>query len=60
LVVKAVNKVAGLLTLCDLEGIPRYRWPSFAVSEVMIRTDSLRQVEPETTLRIALEEMDLS
>ncbi len=57
-VINAGGRLAGLLTLPDLEGIPRDSWSSLLVREVMTCTDSLQHVGPETTLRTALEEMD--
>jgi Zn-dependent protease/CBS domain-containing protein len=56
--VMAGSKLTGLLTLLDLENIPRSKWAWLKVGEVMTPTTSLKDIQPDTDLRVALEEMD--
>ncbi|NLX36668.1 MAG: site-2 protease family protein, partial [Chloroflexi bacterium] len=46
-----------MLTVHQVQSVPRDRWPTTRVGEVSRPLDELRTVNPETTLREALEQM---
>ncbi|MGI6377246.1 MAG: site-2 protease family protein [Anaerolineae bacterium] len=46
-----------MLTVHQVQGVPRDRWPTTRVGEVSLPLDELRTVAPETPLREALDEM---
>jgi Zn-dependent protease len=58
LVVKRGDRVAGLLTLHHIKGIPRSDWPTVMADQAMIPVEQMKRVQPDTGLWAALEEMD--
>ena len=52
------DQLKGILTLNELNPVPRERWPETSVGEVMIPLDRLRWVTPEQDVMRILESMD--
>jgi Zn-dependent protease/CBS domain-containing protein len=48
----------GLVTLHEVKAVPRERWETVRVGEVMMRPDQLATVAPEENLLTALQKMD--
>jgi Zn-dependent protease len=57
-VVEEGNKVAGLLTLHDIKGLPRAEWPMTTASQAMIPLAQVRRIRPDEELWTAIEEMN--
>jgi Zn-dependent protease len=57
-VVTEEGRLAGLLTVHEIKGIPRDRWPVVTVSEAMTPAEKVTVVDPRTDLMAALEKMD--
>jgi Zn-dependent protease len=57
-VVQEGNRVAGLLTLHDIKGLPRIEWPVMTVSQAMIPLAQVRRIRPDEELWTAIEEMN--
>ena len=58
LIVKRGDRVAGLLTLHHIKGIPRSDWPTVRADQAMIPAEQMKRVRPDAQLWTALEEMD--
>jgi Zn-dependent protease/CBS domain-containing protein len=57
-IVEEVDKVVGMLTLHQISEIPREKWPVTIVSQAMLSLDKLKQINPDSGLWDAIEEMD--
>ena len=57
LIVKRGDRVAGLLTLHHIKGIPRSDWPTVRADQAMIPAEQMKRVRPDAQLWTALEEM---
>jgi CBS domain-containing protein len=57
-IIKKDGQMIGLLTLHHLQNVPREKWPTTTVNEVMIPIPQLKQVGPDTEIWQAIEEMD--
>ena len=58
LIVKRGDRVAGLLTLHHIKGIPRSDWPTVRADQAMIPAEQMKRVRPDAELWTVLEEMD--
>jgi Zn-dependent protease/CBS domain-containing protein len=58
LLVKQGDRIAGLLTLHHIKGIPRSEWPTKTAAQAMIPAEQMKRLRPNTELWAALEEMD--
>jgi Zn-dependent protease len=58
LLVKQGETVVGLATMHVLQTIPKENWPKVTVSEVMIPTQKMKQITPQTDIWEAMEAMD--
>ena len=45
-------------TLHALQAVPKEKWPTTCVDQVMIPTDQVKQINPDTEIWEAIEEMD--
>jgi Zn-dependent protease/predicted transcriptional regulator len=52
------NDLAGIITLVDIKGLPRERWATTRVSDVMTKLDKLRIVHPRDDLASVVNLMD--
>jgi len=52
------DAVVGLLTIHALQAVPREKWPTTTVEQVMIPDTQIKQIGPNTELWEAMEEMD--
>lgn len=52
------GRLLGLVTLHEVKGVARERWPSLTATDVMIPLEKLRWIGPEETVLAALEWMD--
>jgi Zn-dependent protease/predicted transcriptional regulator len=52
------SQVVGLLTLHQVSAIPREKWAETIASQAMLPLDKLKQINPDTGLWDAIEEMD--
>ena len=57
-IVEDVGQVVGMLTLHQISEIPREKWPETTVFQAMLPLDRLKQINPDTGLWDAIEEMD--
>lgn len=57
-VVERGGNVAGLLTLHHIKEVPRGEWPTITAAQAMIPLAQVKQVQPDTGLWTALQEMD--
>ena len=57
-VVKEGDKVAGLLTLHDIKGLPRTEWPMTTATQAMIPLAQVKRIQPDEELWAAIEEMN--
>jgi Zn-dependent protease/CBS domain-containing protein len=57
-VVEKMGIVVGLLTLHNLRSTPREKWATTTVDQVMIPTDQFKQIDMETCIWDAIQEMD--
>jgi Zn-dependent protease/CBS domain-containing protein len=57
-VVEKGDEVVGMLTLHHLSKIPKDQWSTTTTAQVMIPTEQLKQIGPNTELWGAIEEMD--
>lgn len=57
-IVEKGEEVVGLLTLHHLREVPREKWATTMVSQLMIPTSQWKQIRPDTELWEAIEEMD--
>jgi Zn-dependent protease len=57
-IVKKDEQMIGLLIANDLHNIPREKWPTTTVDEVMIPMPGLKQISPDTEIWHAIEAMD--
>jgi Zn-dependent protease/CBS domain-containing protein len=57
-IIKQDEQMLGLLTLHDLYEVPREKWPTTTVNEVMVPTPDLKQIGPDTGIWHAIEAMD--
>lgn len=57
-VVKQGDDVIGLLTLHHIKEVPRAEWPTTTAAQAMIPVTQVKQVQPDTGLWAALQEMD--
>ena len=55
--VMADGQLYGLLTLGQIAHVPRERWPTTRVADIMVPTDKLRTVRPDETLTTVLARM---
>jgi Zn-dependent protease/CBS domain-containing protein len=58
LLVKQGDTVVGLATMHILQTVPKEDWPNVTVSEVMIPTQKMKQISPQTGIWEAMEAMD--
>jgi Zn-dependent protease/CBS domain-containing protein len=58
LVVEQNDRVAGLLTLHHIKEVPRTNWPITTAAQVMIPSERMKRIQPDSELWAALEEMD--
>jgi Zn-dependent protease/CBS domain-containing protein len=57
-VVKEGDRVAGLVTLRDIKGLPRTEWPRAMATQVMIPLAKVKRIQPDEELWAAIEEMN--
>jgi Zn-dependent protease/CBS domain-containing protein len=57
-IVEKGEDVVGILTLHHLRDVPKERWSSTTVSQVMVPTANWKQIRPDTEIWQAIEEMD--
>ena len=57
-IIKKDEQMIGLLTLHHLQNVPREKWPTTTVNEVMIPIPQLKQIGPDTEIWQAIQEMD--
>ena len=57
-IIKKDEQMVGLLTLHDLNNVPKEKWLTTTVDEVMIPTPDLKQIGPQTEIWLAIEAMD--
>jgi len=56
-VVGTPDRVLGLVTVHQVQGVPRGKWPTTRVEDVFVPLERLRKVEPHTPLYQVLQEM---
>jgi predicted transcriptional regulator len=56
--IKKDEQMIGLLTLHHLQNVPKEKWPTTTVNEVMIPTPQLKQIGPDTEIWQAIQAMD--
>jgi Zn-dependent protease len=54
------DEIAGLLTLHNIQQVPREKWQSTTAGEVMTPIDKMKRISPEAGLEAALEEMGVT
>jgi Zn-dependent protease len=57
-IIQKDDAVIGLLTMHALQAVPRDKWPATCVDQVMIPTGQVKQINPDTEIWEAIEEMD--
>jgi Zn-dependent protease len=57
-IIKKDDAVVGLLTMHALQAVPKEKWPTTTVEQVMIPTGQIKQIGPDTEIWAAIEEMD--
>ena len=57
-IIQKGDVVVGLLTMHALQAVPKEKWPATCVDQVMIPTDQVKQISPDTEIWEAIEEMD--
>jgi Zn-dependent protease/CBS domain-containing protein len=57
-VVEEGDKVAGMLTLHDIKGLPRAEWPATTAAQAMIPVEQVKRIQPGEELWAAIEEMN--
>ena len=58
MLVKQGESVVGLATMHVLQTVPKDEWPITTVSQVMIPTQKMKQITPQTGIWDAIEAMD--
>jgi Zn-dependent protease/CBS domain-containing protein len=58
LLVNREDKTIGLITLHRIKEVPRDKWPSTLVGQVMLPVEKMKRIRPEEELWTALEQMD--
>ncbi len=58
LIVELEGKVVGLLTLHNLQAVPRADWSTTTAAQAMLPVATMKVIRPDTELRDALGEMD--
>lgn len=56
-VVGTPDRVLGLVTVHQVQGVPRAKWPTTRVEDVFVPLERLRKVEPHTPLYQVMQEM---
>lgn len=56
-VVGSQNRVQGLITVHQVQGVPRSQWPTTRIGDVFVPLERLRTVEQQTPLYQVLQEM---
>jgi CBS domain-containing protein len=57
-IIQQGDTVVGLLTMHALQAVPKEKWPTTCVDQVMIPTGQVKQISPDTQIWEAIEEMD--
>lgn len=57
-IIQKDDSVVGLLTMHALQSVPREKWVTTRVDQVMIPTVQIKQIGPDTEIWEAMEEMD--
>jgi len=59
-VVSNGHRPLGMVTLRDIAAIPRERWETTIVRDVMVPWERMAQISPSTTLNAALHSLDMT
>jgi len=57
-IIQEGDAVVGLLTMHALQAVPREKWSTTCVDQVMIPTGQVKQISPDTEIWEAIEKMD--
>jgi Zn-dependent protease/predicted transcriptional regulator len=57
-IIQKDDAVVGLLTMHALQSVPKEKWPTTCVDQVMIPTGQVKQISPDTEIWEAIEKMD--